>query len=490
MSRLNLNLQTVESFEYFRKAVLASYDSYTCYKYIEGEKSWIVYTELVPELVLTYEITKDTEEEDIFLSEINQLDYFNPRKRVDVDIHDEENEQAISDLNIAIQAILCSLDGYALQNDLNSLMFTVSEHYIEYSTAIYAILNSLDGYVTKEDFNGLSSTVSEHYTVHSDAIKSVIKDLDGYALEDDLNGLSSTVSEHYSEHSDAIQVVLNSLDGYIESFEKGIANGVATLDSGGKIPATQIPAVSLPEVYVVYDDTERLALDVQEGDEAIQTNDGYHYIYDGDIWHIRPVNPHNPDHYVNGTDPIVAQNLSSDSAVSGKIMETDGTGGWNLVDKPSSGTTGLSNITYDFAFLRNGKAKNTWLSLYEHTIVSYYSPAIIPWKSKLTGITFSNNNYGADTDIMVFVSNAGSGHSFSLVYTWEIQNSRIAYKTDFLSDIIVDAGDKVAVYVRDQGTDTKDPVIKLYFNVTEDATTGSGSENFFSPNICKECELY
>ena len=56
MSRLNLNIQTVESFEYFRKAVHASYDGYTSYKYVEHEDSWAVYTELVPELVLTYEI--------------------------------------------------------------------------------------------------------------------------------------------------------------------------------------------------------------------------------------------------------------------------------------------------------------------------------------------------------------------------------------------------------------------------------------------------
>lgn len=70
--------------------------------------------------------------------------------------------------------------------------------------------------------------------------------------------------------------------------EKGAANGYASLDGGGKIPAAQIPAVALPEVHVVADATARLALTVQEGDEAIQLDDGSHWIYDGTSWHLRP----------------------------------------------------------------------------------------------------------------------------------------------------------------------------------------------------------
>jgi len=76
--------------------------------------------------------------------------------------------------------------------------------------------------------------------------------------------------------------------GAVALSEKAVANGVATLDGGGKIPAAQIPAVSLPEVHVVADTTARLALTVQEGDEAIQLDDGSHWIYDGSAWHNRP----------------------------------------------------------------------------------------------------------------------------------------------------------------------------------------------------------
>lgn len=76
--------------------------------------------------------------------------------------------------------------------------------------------------------------------------------------------------------------------GAIPTAEKGAPNGVATLDAGGKVPALQIPAVALPQVYVVPDAAARLALSVQEGDEAIQTDDGSHWIYNGTSWFKRP----------------------------------------------------------------------------------------------------------------------------------------------------------------------------------------------------------
>jgi hypothetical protein len=70
--------------------------------------------------------------------------------------------------------------------------------------------------------------------------------------------------------------------------EKAVANGYASLDVSGKVPVAQIPATALPEVHVVADEAERLALVVQEGDEAIQLDDGSHWIYDGATWYERP----------------------------------------------------------------------------------------------------------------------------------------------------------------------------------------------------------
>ena len=93
--------------------------------------------------------------------------------------------------------------------------------------------------------------------------------------------------------------------GAIPAAEKGAANGVATLDATGKIPVGQIPASAIPELFVVADATARLALTVQQGDEAIQLDDGSQWIYDGSAWIARP----------NPTQGVTNGGTSTDNAV-------------------------------------------------------------------------------------------------------------------------------------------------------------------------------
>lgn len=103
--------------------------------------------------------------------------------------------------------------------------------------------------------------------------------------------------------------------------QKGVAGGLATLDAGGKVPVAQIPATALPQVYVVANTAARLALTVQEGDEAIQIDDGSHWIYDGSAWYSRP----------NGTGDVTGPASATDSAVvlfdgtTGKIVKNSAT---------------------------------------------------------------------------------------------------------------------------------------------------------------------
>jgi len=59
------------------------------------------------------------------------------------------------------------------------------------------------------------------------------------------------------------------------------ANAIPKADGTGKLAVGWLPASSLPEMFVVADATARIALTVQEGDEAKQTSDGSHWIYDG-----------------------------------------------------------------------------------------------------------------------------------------------------------------------------------------------------------------
>jgi hypothetical protein len=81
------------------------------------------------------------------------------------------------------------------------------------------------------------------------------------------------------------------VDGRI-TLQKGVANGIATLDSGGKIPNSQIPS-TFKEAKVVVDIPARDALSAFTGmhalvldasaDSTVETG-GAEYVYDGTAW--------------------------------------------------------------------------------------------------------------------------------------------------------------------------------------------------------------
>lgn len=98
----------------------------------------------------------------------------------------------------------------------------------------------------------------------------------------------------------------------------GVPNGVPSLDSGGKIPSSMLPAQSLPQVYVVSDASARNALTVEEGDEAIQTNDGSHWVYDGSSWYERPIGTGD----VVGPNSVTANSVPRFDGTSGKLIKS------------------------------------------------------------------------------------------------------------------------------------------------------------------------
>jgi len=109
----------------------------------------------------------------------------------------------------------------------------------------------------------------------------------GAAEQAALDAASLILNQHVSDTNNPHNVTATQV-GAIAQALLGAVNGVATLDASGKIPAVQIPAISLPQVYVVADEPTRLALPVQEGDEAIQTDTGEQFIFDGTTWIKRP----------------------------------------------------------------------------------------------------------------------------------------------------------------------------------------------------------
>lgn len=87
-----------------------------------------------------------------------------------------------------------------------------------------------------------------------------------------------------------VQGAVNELQGDVDSINAkvGAANGIASLDSNGQVPAAQIPAVAIVNVFPVADITERDALVVEEGDVAVVADAGSGvsktYIYGSSGW--------------------------------------------------------------------------------------------------------------------------------------------------------------------------------------------------------------
>ena len=71
----------------------------------------------------------------------------------------------------------------------------------------------------------------------------------------------------------------NTFNNKLSSAEKAVANGIATLDASGKIPTSQVPAISFSSGYVVRNQSEMLALSsAVVGSIAIRTDNSKNYV--------------------------------------------------------------------------------------------------------------------------------------------------------------------------------------------------------------------
>lgn len=99
-----------------------------------------------------------------------------------------------------------------------------------------------------------------------------------------------TVAPSGNLESTDVQAALEELQGDIDTINGSLGepDGIATLDSNGKVPIDQMSATVIIDVYSVADITARDALTVQEGDVAVVDDDGsgaaQSYIYNGTSW--------------------------------------------------------------------------------------------------------------------------------------------------------------------------------------------------------------
>jgi hypothetical protein len=85
----------------------------------------------------------------------------------------------------------------------------------------------------------------------------------------------------------SVNASLDLADGSIQATEKGAANGVATLDSNGKLPSAQVPSLAISNTYVIANAADRVTLTQAEiGDVAIATVENESYILQTDPYSI------------------------------------------------------------------------------------------------------------------------------------------------------------------------------------------------------------
>ena len=67
-------------------------------------------------------------------------------------------------------------------------------------------------------------------------------------------------------------LIRNAINLRVKLSEKGVANGIATLDANAKVPESQLPAIAITDTFVVADEPAMLALVAERGDVAVRTD--------------------------------------------------------------------------------------------------------------------------------------------------------------------------------------------------------------------------
>ena len=126
-------------------------------------------------------------------------------------------------------------------------------------------------------------------------------------------------------------------------------------------------------------------------------------------------------------------------------------------------------------FFDNGTVNNKWLNLVGANTPSNNSPGILSSNCKLRSITYTNSNNDTGCDIEVYKN--GLTVPF-IVFTWQIRDSRYAWKTNGLDAITFSAGDRCRVFIKGIGgqTNPSKAVVILTFVNTDDIL-GEGAAN-------------
>jgi hypothetical protein len=179
------------------------------------------------------------------------------------------------------------------------------------------------------------------------------------------------------------------VDDYILLTTKGAANGVASLDSSGFIPASQLPPLAKVTVSAVANQAARLALTAEAGDIAIQADNGTTYVLSSS-----PASTSGNWREISATAAIsaaVAAHEADTTSVHGiadtsLLVTTNGT--QTLTNKTITSPSGLVKSDVGLANVDNTSDENKPVSIAALAALGLKAPLESP---ALTGTATANN---------------------------------------------------------------------------------------------------
>ena len=151
----------------------------------------------------------------------------------------------------------------------------------------------------------------------------------------------------------------------------GAANGVASLDADGKLPASQLPATAIVDTFVVSSEAQQLALTAQTGDVAVRTDLNQSFILRGTSastlsdWQVlltttdTVLSVNGQTGVVNITD-ITGNSATSDTADTALAITGGGAG--QIAYQSAAGVTSFTATgTTGYLLQSNGTDAPTWV---------------------------------------------------------------------------------------------------------------------------------
>lgn len=186
------------------------------------------------------------------------------------------------------------------------------------------------------------------------------------------------------------------------------------------------------------------------------------------------------DAELNAADIEEMETILANHVCTDTNPEQPGGGGTEDPTNPDTIRDDLIGGLHQMVFVTEGDAKNKWLSFNgDGSNYSNKTSGVIPWKSRLVGITFTNEKYNVDAHIQCFKASEGvnNGWTNNKIFEWRLTDTRSARKTDITTDIILEAGDRLGIFMSDAGGDPKRVAVILYFQIMDDAAS-THSDNY------------